>query len=80
MNSRLALVSLIASLSALGAVPAVADNACKALSQPSCDGSTQCSWVQGYTRKDGREVAAYCRAKPAAKSSADGGAKAMPAG
>lgn len=77
MQTKLVLVPLI---TALAAAPAVADNACKSMSQQACDGSSQCSWVKSYTRKDGREVAAYCRAKPAAKSTADGSAKARPAG
>lgn len=54
----------------IAALPAAAANDCKGLSKQACDGTQACSWVKGYTRKDGREVAPYCRAKAPPKSSA----------
>ena len=36
---------------------------CKTLPRNACIQSAQCTWVKGYTRKDGRKVAAYCRKK-----------------
>ncbi len=34
---------------------------CKTLARNACIQSAQCTWVKGYTRKDGRKVAPYCR-------------------
>ena len=34
---------------------------CKGLANQACSASNACGWVEGYTRKDGREVNAYCR-------------------
>ena len=34
---------------------------CKGLSETACAADSSCRWVSGYVRKDGREVAAYCR-------------------
>ncbi len=36
---------------------------CKGLDQTACGVNPGCSWVSGYTRKDGKEVAAYCKSK-----------------
>ena len=40
-----------------------AASACKGLEVSSCQASESCAWVNSYTRKDGREVKAFCRAK-----------------
>ncbi len=40
---------------------------CKTLTRNACIQSAQCTWVHGYTRKDGRKVAAYCRKKSSVK-------------
>jgi len=40
-----------------------AASACKGLELSACETSQSCGWVNGYTRKDGREVKAFCRAK-----------------
>lgn len=42
---------------------------CKNLSQDACSAEPACAWVNGYTRKDGREVKAYCRNAPTRKGS-----------
>ncbi len=34
---------------------------CKALSREACSAHPECTWVDGYVRKDGRHVKAYCR-------------------
>lgn len=39
-------------------------NSCKSLDQPVCESNSQCTWVQGYERSDGRKVASYCRNAP----------------
>jgi hypothetical protein len=59
---QLAVSTLVATALAASAA-ASAENACKGLSESACDDQAGCGWVQGYTRKDGREVAPYCRAK-----------------
>lgn len=35
---------------------------CKGLDQAACEAKPECSWNKGYTRKDGVEVSAHCRA------------------
>lgn len=48
--------------------PAVnAASQCKELSREDCSADPSCAWVDGYVRKDGREVRAYCRTVPAKK-------------
>lgn len=34
---------------------------CKGLNNESCSAKEACGWVETYTRKDGREVNAFCR-------------------
>jgi len=34
---------------------------CKGLDNETCSTNTACGWVEAYTRKDGREVNAFCR-------------------
>lgn len=41
---------------------------CKALSQKACGAAPACTWVDGYMRKDGRKVSAYCRKAPQHKA------------
>lgn len=41
-----------------------ADSPCKGLSESECSSNDKCTWVSGYTQKDGDKVKAYCRAKP----------------
>ena len=58
-------ISFIA-LSALLVLPSLAVQAaseCKGLDQTACGANPGCSWVSGYVRKDGKEVAAYCKSK-----------------
>lgn len=40
---------------------------CTNLSADACATDSACAWVDGYTRKDGREVQAYCRKAPVRK-------------
>ena len=37
---------------------------CKGKSRSSCSANSDCSWVDGYKRKDGVKVSGHCRAKP----------------
>lgn len=40
-----------------------AASACKGLEQSVCQTTENCGWVNSYSRKDGREVKAFCRTK-----------------
>lgn len=42
-------------------VSAQAASQCKGLDNSACDANAACGWVNGYARKDGREVSAFCR-------------------
>ena len=64
MNFKPGLIALIVSttvlfLSLTGSVNAAQ---CKGLSHSACSTSASCSWVKGYTRKDGIKVRAHCKA------------------
>lgn len=49
---------------------------CKSLTQEACAATPDCRWVEGYTRRDGRRVNAYCRKAPRPKSGEVLGGKA----
>ncbi|MCP5437223.1 MAG: hypothetical protein R3E46_02825 [Sedimenticolaceae bacterium] len=53
-------------------VPSAASAAspCKGLQADACSADAQCTWVNGYVRKDGRSVASHCKLKPSANDSA----------
>ena len=36
-------------------------NECKGAENEACVANESCGWVESYTRKDGREVKAFCR-------------------
>lgn len=55
-------------------LPAVSASKCKGLSTSKCQGNDACTWVSGYTSKQGKKVDAYCRQK-ASKSSRSGDKK-----
>lgn len=40
----------------------LAESACKGLDQRQCEGKSDCTWVDGYTRKDGVKVSSHCKA------------------
>lgn len=44
--------------------PAAPQSACNKLDEKGCSANTDCSWIAATKRKDGKEVAAYCRSKP----------------
>jgi hypothetical protein len=50
-------------LAACLSVPAIAGAAsqCKGMAQSQCGSNDDCSWIDGYTRKDGREVRGHCK-------------------
>jgi len=63
MNICKSVVFLCASLIVLAGVSlsAQAASVCKGLDSDACEANVSCSLVAGYTRKDGREVKAFCR-------------------
>lgn len=78
MNSHLmASLALAAGLSMFAGVT-VAESACKTMPQSTCEASSACTWVNGYTRKDGRAVAPYCRTLPPPKTPKGQAASAAP--
>ncbi len=64
-----ALATLIAGLVlALGAGSVQAASDCKGVKKTTCEDKSDCSWVDGYTRKDGAKVSSHCRKKPSKSS------------
>ncbi len=43
---------------------------CKGLVENVCSADAQCTWVDGYVRKDGRAVSAHCRKSPGSNAAA----------
>jgi hypothetical protein len=72
---------LSAALVAAGAGPVCAESACKGLEQAVCTGNGNCTWVDGYTRKDGKQVSSHCKSigKRADPAAAKGDKPAKPA-
>ena len=62
------ILTAVISFALLGAGNAQAEgSSCKGKSRSACSSASDCSWVDGYTRKDGAKVKSFCRAKPSAK-------------
>jgi len=40
---------------------ATAASQCKGLDVEACKSNTACGWIESYTRKDGKEIKAFCR-------------------
>jgi hypothetical protein len=65
--SCLLLVGVAAHASVAGAA-----SHCKGMAESACSSDSQCTWVDGYQRKDGRKVSSHCklkRGKPSAQVS-----------
>ena len=45
----------------LSAPIAGAASHCKGIGESACASDTSCTWVQSYTRKDGRQVKSHCK-------------------
>jgi hypothetical protein len=73
-SSRAVLLSAV--LVSAFAGPALAESACKGLDQKTCESKADCTWIKGYTRKDGKEVSGYCKS---IGKSGGGAEKAAPA-
>lgn len=65
--------SLLLVAGAFAAAGTLAASHCKGLDADGCAAATGCLWVDGYTRKDGRQVSAHCKLKggKAAQAAAD---------
>lgn len=66
LHSSIIAVGLLGSL--LATSSATAASACKGLESSACSVNTSCGWVEGYERKDGRSVKAFCRTSSAKKT------------
>ena len=66
-NIVVSLTTAAALLVTLGSQVTYASD-CKGLEASNCAAKSSCSWIDGYTRKDGRKVKSFCRAKPASKA------------
>ena len=53
---------------AFASVPASAASQCKGVQQDACGTMAECTWVNGYVRKDGRSVSSHCKKKARGKS------------
>ena len=42
---------------------------CKGMEKRACENAADCLWVEGYKRKDGKQVSSYCRTKSKSTSS-----------
>jgi hypothetical protein len=73
--TRLSAAAFAACLCTLS-VTATAASACKGLPEATCAAEQSCRWVNAYVRKDGREVAGYCRISRAGTPVAEPSAKA----
>lgn len=59
---------------AFSATAVQAASECKGLPQAECEAKSECKWVEGYTRKDGKEVSGYCRSVAKKPAEAEGAA------
>ncbi len=61
--SRSALFGISVAFGMMTMLPAasLAESQCKGLEKNACERKADCSWVEGYKRKDGKKVSSYCR-------------------
>ena len=76
-------VMSLASVTVLGVLATGPANAapseCKGLDQAACASAAGCGWINGYTRKDGKTVAGYCKRGKGSKDAAAPAAAQAPA-
>lgn len=65
---RLLSIAVVSAGLLLSAAQAGAASQCKGKTENLCADDASCSWVAGYTRKDGRAVSSHCRLKRGAKT------------
>lgn len=61
------------------AFTATAASHCKGMPQNACSADSQCAWVEGYQRKDGRAVSSHCKLKRGKQTSQAGQSQKMAA-
>ena len=70
LRNHAAALMFVATIAALPVSQSVmAASQCKGLELKACDASASCSWINSYQTKKGKTISAYCRTKPAKKSS-----------
>lgn len=69
--TKTACSAALAAAFALSSMSIQAASDCKGLEETACTGNPACTWTKGYTRSDGKAVAAYCKAKTGNKASAE---------
>ena len=60
-------------ITGLSPVTASAASACKGIQQDVCTSKSECIWVDGYVRKDGRSVSAHCKTRSRGRSAVQAG-------
>ena len=63
VNHATIAAAFVAASAMLFAVGSASASACKGLEQAACGKKSDCTWVEGYQRKDGAKISGYCRAK-----------------
>lgn len=58
----------------LAAPLASAASQCQGLQESACVVAEECLWVNGYVRKDGRNVASHCKGRGGKKAAAEAAA------
>ncbi len=76
---RTACPAVMAAVFALSSMTIQAASDCKGLEETACAGNPACTWTKGYTRSDGKAIAAYCKAKAGNKAGAETAATPAPA-
>ena len=71
--------AVVAAVFALSSMAIQAASDCKGLEETTCAGNPACTWTKGYTRSDGKAVAAYCKAKAGNKAGAETASTPAPA-
>ena len=66
MKSRINRAAVLGFSMAFGMVSmlpgaSLAESQCKGMEKQACGRNTDCAWVDGYKRKDGKQVSSYCR-------------------
>lgn len=70
---------VIAAVLSLSSMSIHAASDCKGLEETACAGNPACTWNKGYTRSDGKAVAAHCKAKAGNKAAAEAAPAPVPA-
>ena len=75
MNTRIyqfTFLSTSAAVALTAGSACLAASHCKGMDEQACAGDDSCTWVAGYTRKDGRTVSSHCKLKRGDRTSQAG--------